>query len=256
MPSINREGATIYYEVRGSGFPLLLLAPGGLNSSIDFWGRMPLNPIEAFADEFQVIAMDQRNAGRSSGPLDTSDPWKMYAEDQLALLDHLGVDETLVIGCCIGCSFIMELMEQAPRRVAAGVLMQPIGRDATNDGVFGPEMWMPWGQNLIDKGAQFNLDTLNAFGHALFDPGFVFSVSRDFLRAAQTPLLLLYGSDRAHPQGVSIEVAGLLPNVEKIERWRDPDVVPEVTQRMRDFLRTHTPANRAPPKSSSARSAD
>jgi hypothetical protein len=82
---------------------------------------------------------------------------------------------------------------------------------------------------------------VDAFGHALFDPGFVFSVSRDFLRAVQTPLLLLYGNDRAHPRGVSVEVAGLLPNVEQIEHWRDPEVVPEVTQRMRHFLRSHTP---------------
>jgi pimeloyl-ACP methyl ester carboxylesterase len=242
MPTIQRDDATIYYEERGSGPPLLLLAPGGLNSTVDFWGRMPLNPLDAFSNDFRVIAMDQRNAGRSSGPLDTSDPWRMYADDQLAVLDHLGIDQATVIGCCIGCSFIFQLIEQAPRRIVAGVLMQPIGHDETNDGVFGPDMWTPWGQNLIDKGARFDRETLDAFGHAMFDPDFVFSVSRDFLRSAQTPLLLLYGNDRAHPHGVSVEVAGLLPNVETIERWRDPDVVPEVTERIRAFLRTHTSA--------------
>jgi pimeloyl-ACP methyl ester carboxylesterase len=240
MPTIQRDDATIYYEERGSGFPLLLLAPGGLNSTVDFWSRMALNPLEAFGTDFRVIAMDQRNAGsRSSGPLDLRDPWQMYAEDQLAVLDHLGIDQAVVIGCCIGCSFIFELIEQAPQRIVAGVLMQPIGHDQTNDGVFGPEMWTPWGQNLIDKGASFNLAMLNAFGHALFDPDFVFSVSRDFLKSTQTPLLLLYGNDRAHPHGVSVEVAGLLPNVETIERWRDPEVVPEVTQRIRAFMQTH-----------------
>src|SRR5689334_9645229 len=111
MPTIERGGATIYFEEHGSttGPALLLLAPGALNSSIDFWGRMPLNPLEVFSDEFRVIAMDQRNAGRSSGPLDTVDPWGMYADDQLAVLDHLGVEKTLVIGCCIGCSFIFKL---------------------------------------------------------------------------------------------------------------------------------------------------
>jgi pimeloyl-ACP methyl ester carboxylesterase len=243
MATFNRDGATIYYEEHGSGFPLLLLSPGGLNSTVDFWSRMPLNPIAAFQDEFRVIAMDQRNAGRSSGPLDTQDAWRMYAEDQLGLLDHLGIDQALAIGSCIGCSFIFELIEQAPQRIVAAVPMQPIGHDETNSGVFGPEMWTPWGQNLIDKGAQFNIDELNAFGHALFDPGFVFSVTRDFLRTIQTPLLLLYGNDRAHPRGVSVEVAGLLPNVETIEQWRDPEVVTDVTERMRHFLRSHTPAN-------------
>jgi pimeloyl-ACP methyl ester carboxylesterase len=242
MSTIQRGDATIYYEERGSGPPLLLLAPGGLNSTADFWNRMPLDALDAFSNDFRVIAMDQRNAGRSSGPLDTSDPWRMYADDQLAVLDHLGIDQALVIGCCIGCSFIFQLVEQAPKRIVAGVLMQPIGHDHTNDGVFGPEMWTPWGQNLIDKGASFDLETLNAFGRAMFDPDFVFSVSRDFLKSVPTPLLLLYGSDHAHPRGISVEVAGLLPNVETIERWRDPDVVPEVTERIRAFLKTHASA--------------
>jgi pimeloyl-ACP methyl ester carboxylesterase len=243
MPTIERGDATIYYEEHGSGSPLLLLAPGGLNSTVDFWSRMPINPIEAFStDGFRIIAMDQRNAGRSSGPLETSDPWTMYADDQLAVLDHLGIDQFMAIGCCIGCSFIFQLVEQAPRRIVAGVLMQPIGHDDTNDGVFGPEMWTPWGQNLIDKGAGFDLETLNAFGHGLFDPDFVFSVSRDFLKSARTPLLLLYGSDHAHPRGVSVQIDGLLPNAETIERWRDADVVPEVTERIRHFLKTHAAA--------------
>ncbi|HEX8969220.1 MAG TPA: alpha/beta fold hydrolase [Chloroflexota bacterium] len=243
MPTVGRGGATIYYEEHGSAShpPLLLLSPGGLNSTIDFWGRMPLNPLEVFADEFRVIAMDQRNAGRSSGPLETSDPWGMYADDQLQVLDHLGVDRALVIGCCIGCSFIFKLLERAPERIVAGVLMQPIGHDETNHGAFGPEMWTPWGQNLIDKGASFDLDTLNAFGHGLFDSGFVFSVTGQFLTTVQTPLLLLFGNDRAHPRGISVEVGALLPRVEQIERWRDPDVVSDATQRMRAFLCAHQP---------------
>ena len=241
MPVFERDGASIYYEEHGSGFPLLLLAPGGLNSSIAFWSRMPLRPLEAFADEFRIIAMDQRNADRSSGQLDTRDPWGTYADDQLGLLDHLGVEKALVVGCCIGCSFIFKLVERQPERVVAGVLMQPIGHDETNQGAFGPDTWNPWGENLINKGADFSMETVGAFGHALFNSGFVFSVSRDFLRTVKTPMLLLYGNDRAHPRGVSVEVASLLPNVEVIECWRDPDVVPEVTQQMRRFLKAHTP---------------
>src|SRR5687768_866091 len=143
MPTVERDGATIYYEESGtsSGFPLLLLAPGGLNSAIPFWHRMPLNPIAAFSDEFRVIAMDQRNAGNSRGPLDTSDPWGMYAADQLAVLDALGIDKALMAGCCIGCTFILKLAQVAPERVVAGVLMQPIGPDPNEPGYFGPRMW-------------------------------------------------------------------------------------------------------------------
>jgi pimeloyl-ACP methyl ester carboxylesterase len=246
MPTVQRGDATIYYEEHGRGFPLLLLAPGGLNSAVVFWSRMPLDPLAALRDDFRVIAMDQRNAGRSSGPLATVDPWMMYADDQLAVLDHLGIDQFAAIGCCIGCSFVFQLIEQAPRRIVAGVLMQPIGHDTTNDGVFGPEMWRPWGQNLIDKGAQLDMETLDAFGHGLFDSDFVFSVSRDFLKSVQTPLLLLYGADHAHPHGVSVELDHLLPQAEAIERWHDPEVVPEVTERIRTFLKTHAGASATP----------
>lgn len=241
MPTIERDGATIYYEVSGSGFPLLLLAPGGLNSAIPFWHRMTLNPITAFADEFQVIAMDQRNAGQSSGPLVTEDGWTMYAADQLAVLDHLGIDRALVIGCCIGCSFILELAERAPERIVAGVMMQPIGLDDSNPGTFGEATWTPWGENLIEHGADLSMETVAAFGHSLFDPGFVFTVSREFVPTIKTPLLLLDGNDRAHPKGISEELAALLPGMERIERWREPDVVEAATEQMRRFLRAHTP---------------
>lgn len=246
MPTVERDGATIYYEVRGSETlpPLLLLAPGGLNSTIDFWSRMPLPVMDAFADEFRIIAMDQRNAGsRSHGPLETQDPWGMYARDQLAVLDAVGVDRAQVIGCCIGCSFIFKLIEMAPERVISGVLMQPIGRDAENPGAFSPESWRTWGQNLIDNGATFSIDDVDAFGHGLFDSDLVFSVPREFLSTVQTPLLLLYGNDRAHPRSVSEVVDSVLPNHETIERWRDDDVVPEVTERIRTFLRSHQLVN-------------
>jgi pimeloyl-ACP methyl ester carboxylesterase len=241
MPTVQRDGATIYYEVTGSGFPLLLLAPGGLNSAIPFWHRMPLNPIAAFSGEYQVIAMDQRNASQSTGPLPPGDSWTVYADDQLAVLDQLGIDRALVIGCCIGCSFIFELIERAPTRVVAGILMQPIGLDETNPGAFGEATWQPWGESLIEQGHQLSMDEVAAFGHGLFDPGFVFSVSREFISAIKTPLLLMDGNDRAHPKGISEEIARLLPGIERIERWREPDAVAYATEGMRRFLRANTP---------------
>jgi pimeloyl-ACP methyl ester carboxylesterase len=242
MPTIERAGATIYYEDHGDpSLPaLFLLAPGGLNSTVDFWARMPINPLEAFAGEYRIIGMDQRNAGvRSHGPLESPDAWRMYAEDQLAVLDHLGVDKTLVIGSCIGSSFIFELLKLAPERIVAGIPMQPIGHDESNAGAFGPDMWRPWGQNLIDNGASFSMDDVDAFGHGLFDSGFVFTATPDELKSYQTPLLLMYGNDRAHPRGVSVEVGKLLPKVEIIEEWKTEAVVPDVVEQMRAFLRAH-----------------
>jgi pimeloyl-ACP methyl ester carboxylesterase len=239
MPYVERDGAKIYYEVHGTGFPLLLLAPGGLNSTITFWERLPLRPLELFQDEFQVIAMDQRNADRSSSTLETSDPWGMYADDQVAVLDKLDVDRTLTIGCCIGCSFIFKLIQRHPNRVAAGVLMQPIGENPSDPGYFGPDMWRPWGDNLIQKRAAFSAADVDAFGHGLFDSGFVFSVDREFLKTVRTPLLLLDGDDRPHPKQTSVEIAQLVPGIERVEHWRDEASVPNAAQRMREFLRAN-----------------
>jgi hypothetical protein len=58
----------IHYEEAGSGFPLLLIAGGGLNSTISGLARGPFNPIEEFKGEYRCIAADLRNAnaGQSS----------------------------------------------------------------------------------------------------------------------------------------------------------------------------------------------
>jgi len=128
VPYFVRDETTIYFEEHGSGFPLLLIAPGGMRSAIEYWKGAAVNPWASYAEDFRLVAMDQRNAGRSRGPLDVSDPWGAYAADQLGLLDHLGIDRFLVMGCCIGGSYILKLIEQAPDRVVAAVLEQPIGR--------------------------------------------------------------------------------------------------------------------------------
>ena len=118
MASFEHEGATIYYEVHGSGFPVLLIAPGGMRSAVPFWENTPWNPIEDWQDGYQVIAMDQRNAGQSSGPVSGSDGWSTYTGDQLALMDHLGLQRFHVAGMCIGGPYAFGLIEAVPDRVA------------------------------------------------------------------------------------------------------------------------------------------
>src|SRR5437879_7038828 len=81
MPVFERPGISLYYEEFGSGYPLLLFAPGGMRSSIEFWHRSPFDPTIEFAGDFRVIAMDQRNAGRSPGPVRGADGWHTYAAD-------------------------------------------------------------------------------------------------------------------------------------------------------------------------------
>ncbi len=119
------DGARIYYEVRGSGFPLLLFAPGGINSQVSFWSVSAINPFD-YADEFQVIGMDQRNAECSPGPL-AAPSWAIHAADQRAVLDAVGAERTLLWGGCIGVGFVMRFIKEAPQRVAGAVGQDPVG---------------------------------------------------------------------------------------------------------------------------------
>src|SRR3954447_10049973 len=111
MPRTQNHG-----QAPGSGFPLLCVPGGGLNSRISNWKTAVFNSMEEFKSDFRCITMDQRNAngGESTGPIPTSDPWDAFADDQLGLLDYLGVKQFLVIGYCIGGCFAGKLMERAP----------------------------------------------------------------------------------------------------------------------------------------------
>jgi pimeloyl-ACP methyl ester carboxylesterase len=141
MPVMKHADAEIHYEEFGTGFPVLTFAPGALRSQIAYWQRSPakpdqlppwMDPTADLADCFRVIAMDQRNAGRSRAPLRVLDDWQVYADDHIALLDHLRIERCHTIGGCIGASFCLSLCERVPERIASTVLLQPIGRTAEN----------------------------------------------------------------------------------------------------------------------------
>ncbi len=125
------DGARIRYEVYGAGYPLLLIAPGGVSSSVEFWQRSIIKPPEIFADEFMVIAMDQRHAGQSLAPLRPFS-YEQCNADQVAVLDAVGVEKAHVYGGCIGCAHIWSLLQHAPGRISAAVAQDPVGLDETN----------------------------------------------------------------------------------------------------------------------------
>jgi pimeloyl-ACP methyl ester carboxylesterase len=244
VPQFEYDSTSIYFEEHGSGFPLLLIAPGAMNSIIAMWARATINPLTVYEDIFRLIAMDQRNAGRSFGPLEPSDPWGAYARDQLALLDHLGIDRFHVMGCCIGGSFALKLIEQAPGRVAAAVLQQPIGITNGNRPLY-EQMWRSWGDGLSDR-PDLSQEDIAAFGTNMWRDDFVVSVSRDFVQACNTPMLVLPGTDRYHPGATGREIAALAPAGGVFEPWKDsPRHVSEAVAAVRVFLQTHTPRDPA-----------
>lgn len=241
MPRLERDDSSINYEEVGSGYPLLLIAPGGMNSAMDWWARAAFDPRETYRDEFRLIAMDQRNAGGSTGALNAGDPWGSYLDDQLALMDHLGHRTFHVMGCCIGCSFALGLAARAPDRVTAAVLEQPIGIVEDNRELF-LAMGKEWGDRLVETRSDVDAGQVAAFTASMWTGEFVLSVSRDAVRSTTAPLLVLPGIDAFHPGETGREVARLAPNAEIMEPWKDsPELIAQAVERVRSFLARQTP---------------
>lgn len=240
MPTIQSNGATIYYEEYGKGFPILTFAPAGLLSTIKVWdGAMaPIKPVAEWSANYRVIVMDQRNAGgRSNAPLTEKDGWHSYAADHISILDHLKIDRCHLFGQCIGGSFIFSMLKAQPQRIASALIAQPIGRV----GPFNPQRparFNEWAASLAGKPSDAVLD---AFYKNLYEPGFVYSVDRAFVGSVKTPCLLLAGNDEAHPRPISDECSKLLQNVEYVLDWKAGEPLSAAQAKCKAFLAKHTP---------------
>jgi pimeloyl-ACP methyl ester carboxylesterase len=240
----------IHYEEAGSGFPLMLLPGGGLNATISFFtGNSPFNAMEEFKGEYRCIAADLRNApsGSSTGPVEVDRPWESYADDQLGLMDHLGIDKFMVMGFCIGGPFIGSLLKRAPNRVVAAVLAQPVGwRPEMRDPKYPGAFWNTWGATLTAQRPEITLAATDKFVNRMFltDPDFLFTVTRDFMRGCQNPILVLPDDVPAHPLAVAMECAMLAPKAEvSIFPWKEPkERIPLAVRQVHSFLKAHRPA--------------
>ncbi len=253
MPFYEKGDVRIHYEEAGSGFPLLLIPGGGLNSNISLLtGFAPFNAIEEFKDEYRCITMDLRNAndGQSSGPLEIDRPWDAYADDQLGLMDHLGIEAFLVMGFCIGGPFIWNLLQRAPERVVAAVLAQPSGFRPELPDLFYTNNITGWGPTLCAHRPDITMAMVDAFLTNMYRAraDFVFTVTRDFVRACQTPVLILPDDVPAHPYAVAMEAASLAPNAEvSLYPWKESkDQISLALHHMRAFLRANRDRNGAP----------
>lgn len=244
--SYEKGAVRIHYQSTGSGFPLLLIAGGGLNSTIGGLAN-PFDVIEEFKGEYRCIASDLRNAnsGQSTGPLEIDRPWDAYTDDHLGLMDHLGIDKFMVMGFCIGGPFIWNLLRRAPNRVVAAVLAQPSGFRPEMPTLFYDNNKTGWGPELIKRRPEMTMDTVDRFLTRMYrtNPDFVFTVSRDFVRTCQTPVLILPDDIPAHPYAVAMEAAMLAPNAEvSMFPWKEPkERIPLAVRQIRSFLRAHRP---------------
>ncbi len=220
MPVFKRGSVTINYEVRGSGHPLLLLAPGGMRSVASMWAQQTgkprppwINPLDELSDRFQVIAMDQRNAGASVAPITSDDGWQVYLEDQLALTSD---------------------------RVTAAVLQNPIGLTAENRPKF-YAMFDEWADEMRSTHPEVDDRVETSFRNRMFGGDFVFSVDRDFVRSSQIPLMVMPGGDDFHPRAVAEEIVALAPDSVLLSPWGGDEHRGQTLLRVAEFLGAHTP---------------
>lgn len=238
----------IHYEEYGSGFPLLLIPGGGLNSVIAGLRTGPFNAIDEFKGEYRCISMDLRNAipGQSTGPLEVDRPWDCHTDDQLAVLDHLKVDKFMVMGFCIGGPFIWNLLKRVPNRVVAAVLAQPVGYRPEMPTVLYDGSIQGWGPDLMLRRHEITREMIEKYLTNMYrkNPDFVFTVTRDFVKNCQTPLLILPDDIPAHPFKVAMEAVMLAPKAEvSMYPWKEPkERIPVAVRQIRSFLKANRPA--------------
>jgi pimeloyl-ACP methyl ester carboxylesterase len=235
----------IRYAEIGSGFPLLATPGGGLNSRMINWPTAVINTLEEFKNDFRVITMDQRNAtnGESTGPVPVDNPWDAFADDQLGVMDHLGIRQFFFFGNCIGGPFAMKLMERAPQRVVAAILSQPVGHRPDKADYMYDSGRDVWAKEFLERRPDVSMATIEQYLHNLYRvrPDFVYSVSRDFAKSCQTPMLVLPDDIVAHPLQVSIDIASLAPNAEiTVFPWKEPpELKARTINRARTFLKRY-----------------
>jgi pimeloyl-ACP methyl ester carboxylesterase len=248
MPFCEKGQVRIHYEEAGSGFPLMVIPGGGLNSTIEGLKTHPFNPLDEFSGEYRVIAADLRNAngGQSTGPLEIDRPWDAYTDDHIGLMDHLGIREFMVLGFCIGGPFIWNLLKRAGDRVVAAVLTQPSGFRPTMPDLFYQNNIKGWAPPLVERRSDVTMEQASEFLHNMYTKraDFVFTVDRDFVRRCNTPILILPDDVAAHPLAVALETAHLAPNAQlSLYPWKaNPEQIRIALRHVSTFLKANRPA--------------
>jgi len=121
MPTVRIKDIDVYYETRGEGSPLLLIA--GLGSGLDLFARS----IPVFSKDRKVMAFDNRGAGRSDKP-DIPYTIEMMADDAAGLMRALRVEQTDVLGVSMGGRIAMELAIRYPETVRGLILVSTTAR--------------------------------------------------------------------------------------------------------------------------------
>src|SRR6202030_3323409 len=118
----------------------------------------------------------------------------------------------------------MKLRERAPARVVAAILSQPVGHRPEKPDFMYESGRDVWAKEFRERRPDVSMEAIEKYLHSLYrvQPDFVYSVSRDFAKSCQTPMLVLPDDVTAHPLQVSIDIASLAPNAEiTVFPWKD-----------------------------------
>ncbi len=148
MPSAIIDGLKVNYLVQGSGPHLLVLAPGGFNSTIERWQGSgvwkEMDALNTLSKSFTVVAYDRREAGLSGGRVEKL-TWELFARQGHALLDHLGVKNAWIVGGCMGVSVAAAMAVLRPERCTGLLMHWPVGG----------YLWMLKGRGFYDRHIEF-----------------------------------------------------------------------------------------------------
>jgi hypothetical protein len=125
------------------------------------------------------------------------------------------------------------------------VLAQPSGFRPETPDLFYQNNIKGWGPPLCARRPDVSMTTVDAFLSRMYraNADFVFTVTRDFVRACQTPVLVLPDDVPAHPYAVAMESALLAPNSQvSLYPWKETkDTIPLAVRHVRMFLQAHRP---------------
>lgn len=116
MPQIHVNGIDLFYNIKGSGTPLILIA--GFDCDSSYWSAV----VPALVNNYQVILLDNRGVGKSSAP-DSPYTIKQMADDTAALLNYLGITKVHVVGHSMGGQIAQELAVFNPEKVESLILL-------------------------------------------------------------------------------------------------------------------------------------